>query len=165
MGKPRFIAGLFVLVVVISAVLFLSSREKPSLKPHQVDTKTQSSPKMENFVLREAMYYERLSGSTLKCNLCFRRCLIPEGKRGFCRNRENRRGVLYTIVYARPSAVHIDPIEKEPQLHMLPGSDILCIGTAGCNFRCRFCHNWHETAGTLVHLDLDFWTGQVLNQL
>lgn len=50
---------------------------------------------------------------------------------------------MYNVVYARPSAVHIDPIEKEPQLHMLPGTEILCLGTAGCNFRCRHCHNWH----------------------
>ncbi len=92
--------------------------------------------------LREAMFYQRLERDEVQCQLCFRNCLIPVGKRGFCRNRENRNGRLYNIVYGRPSAVHIDPIEKEPQLHMLPGTQIFCLGTAGCNFRCRFCHNW-----------------------
>jgi pyruvate formate lyase activating enzyme len=93
--------------------------------------------------LREAMFYKKLEGGLTQCLICFRDCVIPPGKRGFCRNRENRNGVLYNLVYGRPSVVDFDPIEKEPQLHMLPGSGILCVGTAGCNFRCRHCHNWH----------------------
>lgn len=99
--------------------------------------------KAEDASLRETMFYERLKAKSVKCGICFRRCVIPEGGRGFCRNRENKGGVLYNIVYGRPSSVHIDPVEKEPQLHFLPGSPILCIGTAGCNFRCRQCQNWH----------------------
>ena len=94
--------------------------------------------------LREAMFYKKLEkDKKIECQLCFRKCIIPEGKRGVCRNRENQDGVLYNIVYAKPSAVHIDPVEKEPQLHMLPGTDILCLGTAGCNFQCKHCQNWH----------------------
>jgi len=93
--------------------------------------------------LKEAMFYERLDGNKIQCNICFRRCIVPPGGRGFCRVRENRDGRYYSLVYSSPSAVHVDPIEKEPQLHMLPGSEILCLGTAGCNFRCRHCHNWH----------------------
>lgn len=104
---------------------------------------SEATPKAEKTPIREAMFYEKLGGGKVRCQICFRRCIINEGKRGFCRNKENRTGVLYNIVYARPSAVHIDPIEKEPQLHMLPGTKILCLGTAGCNFRCRHCHNWH----------------------
>ncbi|MBU1871338.1 MAG: AmmeMemoRadiSam system radical SAM enzyme, partial [Candidatus Omnitrophica bacterium] len=99
-------------------------------------------PKAKEFLLKETMFYQKLENNSTQCDTCFRRCIIPEGRRGFCRNRENRAGVLYNIVYARPSAVHIDPIEKEPQLHFLPGSEILCIGTAGCNFRCQHCQNW-----------------------
>ena len=107
---------------------------------------------------REAMFYEKLPAAAgrdkniVSCKLCFRKCVIPEGKRGFCKNRENREGKLYNIVYGRPSAVHIDPIEKEPQLHMLPGSKIFCIGTAGCNFRCRHCHNWHLSQSSIEEL-------------
>lgn len=97
----------------------------------------------EAFAEREAMYYTRLDRSRVQCDLCFRNCNIREGNRGFCRNRENRQGKLYNVVYGRPSAVHTDPVEKEPQHHMLPGSEMLSLGTAGCNFRCRHCHNWH----------------------
>jgi len=93
--------------------------------------------------LREAMFYRKLGDKRVWCQLCFRKCTIAEGERGFCRNRENRKGTLYNLVHGKPAAVHIDPIEKEPQFHMLPGTEILCFGTASCNFRCRFCQNWH----------------------
>jgi len=91
---------------------------------------------------REAMYYTRLDRNRVQCDLCYRSCIINQGRRGFCRNRENRQGILYTVVHGRPSAVHTDPIEKEPQHHMLPGTNMLSLGTAGCNFRCLHCHNW-----------------------
>jgi len=91
----------------------------------------------------EAMYYTRLDGRRVQCELCFRRCIIPPGERGFCGNRKNVDGRLYTLVYGKPAALQIDPIEKEPLFHVLSGSRILCVGTAGCNFRCSFCHNWH----------------------
>lgn len=110
--------------------------------------KTGASPK-----LREAMFYQRLDNNEVRCRLCFRECFIVEGKKGFCRNRENRSGKLYNIVHSRPSAVHIDPIEKEPQLHMLPGTEILCLGTAGCNFRCRHCHNWQLSQRPIEEMD------------
>jgi len=93
--------------------------------------------------LREAMYYRRLPGKRVQCELCFRRCIIPPGQRGFCGNRRNIDGTLYTLVYGKPCAVQIDPVEKKPLLHVLPGSRFLSIGTAGCNFRCSFCINWH----------------------
>lgn len=91
---------------------------------------------------RPASHYRKLSESTVQCELCFRRCVILNGGSGHCTNRRNEEGRLYNVVYERPCAVHIDPIEKEPQYHMLPGSRILCIGTAGCNFKCIFCQNW-----------------------
>ncbi len=97
----------------------------------------------ERFNYREAMYYSVMERNRIRCELCYRACIIPAGRRGFCKNRENRRGILYNVVYGKPSAVNIDPIEKEPQHHMLPGENMICIGTAGCNFRCRHCHNWH----------------------
>ncbi|UCG35650.1 MAG: AmmeMemoRadiSam system radical SAM enzyme [Candidatus Omnitrophota bacterium] len=102
--------------------------------------------------LREAMFYEKLKGKDVQCQICFRKCIIKDGQRGFCRNRENRGGKLYNIVYAKVSALQIDPIEKEPTFHMLPGSDILCFGTAGCNFRCKFCHNWHLSQRSLEQM-------------
>lgn len=99
--------------------------------------------KKENPAGKEAMFYTRLEKNNVRCDLCNRNCIIQSGKRGFCRNRENRQGMLYSVVYGRPSAVHVDPVEKEPQHHMLPGTEMLSIGTAGCNFRCLHCHNWH----------------------
>jgi pyruvate formate lyase activating enzyme len=121
--------------VVIGGVVYIRSMGSVGMDV------VRPSPKVDGG--REAMFYERIGGGAVRCRICFRECVILEGKRGLCRNKENRNGILYNIVYGRPSAVHIDPIEKEPQLHMLPGTKILCIGTAGCNFRCRFCHNWH----------------------
>ncbi len=91
----------------------------------------------------EALFYSPAERNRVSCELCYRNCVIAPGRRGFCRNRENRRGTLYNVVYGRPSAVHVDPVEKEPQHHMLPGAEMLSLGTAGCNFRCLHCHNWH----------------------
>jgi len=93
--------------------------------------------------LHEALFYRQLEGNRVQCLMCFRGCTVPEGERGFCRNKVNIGGRYYTLVYGRPSALQIDPIEKEPHFHMLPGSYILCTGTASCNNRCKFCQNWH----------------------
>ena len=93
--------------------------------------------------LEEARYYVKLDGSWVQCQVCFRRCTVPEGGRGFCTNKINIEGRYYSLVYGRPSALQIDPIEKEPSFHMLPGATIFCTGTAGCNNRCKFCQNWH----------------------
>lgn len=92
---------------------------------------------------REARFYRKLPDGKVACQLCFRQCVIPEGSRGFCRNRENRNGTLSSLVYGKAAAVQLDPIEKEPMFHNLPGTTILCTGTASCNFRCKFCQNWH----------------------
>jgi pyruvate formate lyase activating enzyme len=75
--------------------------------------------------------------------MCFRTCTVPENGLGFCRNKKNVGGKYYTRVYAKPCALQIDPIEKEPSFHMLPGGTIFCTGTASCNNRCKHCHNWH----------------------
>lgn len=96
----------------------------------------------------KARFFKRLEDGGINCLLCFRGCVIPEGQRGFCRNRENRKGDLYSLVYGKPASIQLDPIEKEPMFHNLPGSDILCTGTASCNFRCKFCHNWHLSQRT-----------------
>jgi len=102
-----------------------------------------ATPRTSTIGLGEVMFYQTLDNKKIRCMTCFRMCVVGPGERGFCRVRENRDGKYYSLVYAQPSAVHVDPIEKEPQLHMLPGTDILCLGTVGCNFKCRHCHNWH----------------------
>ncbi len=97
----------------------------------------------EEVDVTEARYYRSLPNRAVQCELCFRGCRIPEGRNGFCRNRQNTDGTLRNVVYGQPSAVNVEPTEKEPMHHFLPGTNMLCIGTASCNFRCRFCHNWH----------------------
>ncbi|MDP3731695.1 MAG: AmmeMemoRadiSam system radical SAM enzyme [Candidatus Omnitrophota bacterium] len=92
--------------------------------------------------LKEASFYEKLKNKFVQCQLCPRKCIIPDGKRGFCGVRENRDGILYVLSYAKPVAIHIDPIEKKPLFHFLPASTAFSIATAGCNLRCKFCQNW-----------------------
>lgn len=89
----------------------------------------------------EAYLYSQLDGGKVVCNLCHHRCSIRDGKRGICGVRENRSGILYTLVYDKLIARHIDPIEKKPLYHFMPGSLSYSIATVGCNLKCRFCQN------------------------
>jgi pyruvate formate lyase activating enzyme len=79
---------------------------------------------------------------TVKCTLCPADCRLENFQVGACRARMNREGKLITLVYGRVCAVHVDPIEKKPIFHMLPGSGAFSIATPGCNLTCRFCQNW-----------------------
>ena len=90
----------------------------------------------------EAQFYKKLNHGKVLCYLCPRYCEIGAGQTGFCFVRKNESGALYSLAYASPYAVHIDPIEKKPLSHFLPGTKILSIGTAGCNLGCKFCQNW-----------------------
>jgi pyruvate formate lyase activating enzyme len=92
-------------------------------------------------LMKEAYLYEKLEGGKVRCSLCNHRCVIKEGAKGICGVRENRDGVLMTLVYGKIIAGHVDPIEKKPLFHFLPGSRSYSIATVGCNFRCRFCQN------------------------
>jgi len=89
----------------------------------------------------EAYLYESLRDNEVRCNLCNHRCNIKNHRRGICGVRENHGGVLETLVYGKVIARHIDPIEKKPLYHFLPGSLSYSIATVGCNFKCRFCQN------------------------
>ena len=89
----------------------------------------------------QAYLYKTLKDNKVKCNLCNHRCVIKEGERGICGVRENQEGTLKTLVYGNLIARHIDPIEKKPLFHLLPGSLSYSIATVGCNFRCLFCQN------------------------
>jgi len=102
--------------------------------------------------LREAMFYKNVNGQTVQCLLCPRECVIHEGRRGFCRNRENQKGKLYSIVYGKPSVVDIGPIEKAPLYHFVPGHFRLCLTCASCNLRCKYCQNWHLSQRGLEEL-------------
>jgi pyruvate formate lyase activating enzyme len=89
----------------------------------------------------EAYLYEKTEDRKVKCNLCSHRCVIKEGSRGICSVRENQAGILKSLVYGKIIAQHIDPIEKKPLFHMLPGSLSYSIATVGCNLKCKFCQN------------------------
>ncbi len=89
------------------------------------------------------MLYERLNGDKVRCKLCAHRCRIRDGKRGVCLVRENQRGMLLTHAYGKSNSHGVDPVEKKPLFHFYPGSTTYSIATAGCNFHCRFCQNWH----------------------
>ena len=90
---------------------------------------------------REASLYVKLDGQVVQCALCAHRCRIQPGKDGICGVRENRDGVLYTLVYGKAISAAVDPIEKKPLYHFYPGSTSFSIATVGCNFRCTFCQN------------------------
>ena len=92
--------------------------------------------------LVEARFYEKLPNRKIRCNLCPRQCLIDDLERGYCGVRENQGGTYHTLVYGNPCSVHIDPIEKKPLFHFLPGSAAFSIATVGCNVLCKFCQNW-----------------------
>jgi pyruvate formate lyase activating enzyme len=103
--------------------------------------------------MREAMFYKNEHETTVQCLLCPRECVIPDGKRGFCRNRENQGGTLYTLVYGKPAVVDIGPIEKAPLYHLIPGHFRLCLTCASCNLRCKHCQNWHLSQKSFEELD------------
>jgi pyruvate formate lyase activating enzyme len=96
-------------------------------------------------MIKEAMLYEKIQGkedNRVHCFLCSHQCRISDTKFGVCRVRQNRGGVLYTHVYGETIAMNIDPVEKKPLYHFLPGSRSFSIATKGCNFQCGFCQNW-----------------------
>ena len=92
--------------------------------------------------MKEALLYKKLPDGEVLCSLCSHRCRIQNGNSGICGVRVNKGGVLYTLVYAKAVALNVDPIEKKPLYHYLPGSLSFSIAAAGCNFRCGFCQNW-----------------------
>ena len=88
------------------------------------------------------MLWESLDGQKVRCQLCGHKCVIAAGEYGLCRVRQNVAGTLKSHSYAAVVAMNVDPIEKKPLFHFLPGTQSLSIATAGCNFQCEFCQNW-----------------------
>jgi len=100
------------------------------------------SSQSDSQFVTEARFYEKLQTKKIKCKLCPRGCTVGDRERGYCGVRENRGGTYYTLVHSRVCTAHIDPIEKKPLFHYLPGSLALSLATAGCNVNCKFCQNW-----------------------
>lgn len=92
--------------------------------------------------LRDRRHHDSDKEPVVKCLLCAQKCTISRGERGRCRARMNVKGELRTLVYGRPMATQVDPIEKKPFYHFLPGSEAFSLATSGCPLRCKFCQNW-----------------------
>jgi pyruvate formate lyase activating enzyme len=101
--------------------------------------------------MNEAGFWESLADQKVHCHLCAHECKIDPGKRGICRVRENRNGTLYSLVYGRIISENIDPIEKKPLFHFLPGSSSYSIATVGCNFGCLHCQNFEISQYPRLH--------------
>ncbi len=101
-----------------------------------------ASPAVAGVSLHEAQWYDRLGGNKIRCRVCPRECVVGDRERGFCGVKENRGGRYYTLVYGQCAALNVDPIEKKPLFHFLPGSVALSLATAGCNMDCKNCQNW-----------------------
>src|SRR5271157_4723607 len=91
---------------------------------------------------REASWYKKLPENRVECQLCPRGCQVADAERGGCGVRENHGGTYVTLVHGLACTVHLDPIEKKPFFHVLPGAQALSYATAGCNVECKFCQNW-----------------------
>ena len=103
---------------------------------------------------KEAEFYHVLPDKAVQCNLCYHFCKIRNGRSGLCRTRIHRGGKLFTLNYRLPVSISIDPVEKKPLYHFLPGTRTLSLGTFGCNFRCGNCQNWEisQSSGEDVKL-------------
>lgn len=99
--------------------------------------------------MHEARLYQKLEDNTVRCSLCAHRCTIKDGKHGICGVRINRGGTLYAATFGKVIAEAVDPIEKKPLYHFLPGSLSYSLGSVGCNFHCVHCQNWQISQQTL----------------
>lgn len=105
---------------------------------------------------REAKFYDKLPNRMVQCRLCPRECVVPPGERGFCRVRENRGGTYSTLVHSRVVAAHVDPVEKKPLFHFMPGALAFSVASVGCNVNCKFCQNWQISQARPEQLRAEF---------
>ncbi len=117
-----------------------------------------------DYYVKPAKMWTKLEGGAVQCRLCPNGCRLDDGERGICRVRKNIRGSLFTLVYSRIAAAHVDPIEKKPLYHFLPGSTACSVATAGCNISCRFCQNWQLSQSNPEDLDAERITPEDLSR-
>jgi len=96
----------------------------------------------EDLPAHEASWYKKLEGTKVECELCPQGCSVADLERGTCGVRENRAGTYVTLVHSLACSVHVDPVEKKPLFHVLPGEQAFSFAAAGCNVECKFCQNW-----------------------
>src|SRR4030095_16152528 len=114
--------------------------------------------KRDSLRMKEALWWQTEDDGKILCTLCPRFCRLGEGQAGFCYIRKNVDGKLYSLGYGTSTGVAIDPIEKKPLNHFLPGTGVLSFGTAGCNLGCRFCQNWSISKARLDQHDSEIAT-------
>jgi pyruvate formate lyase activating enzyme len=100
--------------------------------------------------MKRAILFRIISCKKVQCIACERKCIIDENKKGWCKTRVNIGGRLFSLIHGEVASISINPIEKKPVFHFLPGSRWLSIGSLGCNFRCPGCQNWE-----LAHSDIE----------
>lgn len=135
--------------IILGAVAIVFVAYLPYFLIHKFKTQTASVVnKLNNQIkqntsnLHQAMWWHKLDNNFVQCDLCPNRCRLSEGQIGLCRARQNIGGKLYTLNYGQPVAVHVDPIEKKPLFHFMPGAQAYSLAAAGCNLRCQYCQNW-----------------------
>ena len=127
-------------MVVLGAAGAASALQPPPLSAAM--PQRGSSAAGDDLPAREASWYKKLEEGRVECQLCPQKCTVADMERGMCGVRENRGGIYYTLVHGLACAVHVDPIEKKPFFHVMPGEKALSFSTAGCNVECKFCQNW-----------------------
>ncbi len=135
----KILAFLFFCAVAGLAALLVHSRERARSAEAAVPPPAAPGAGGE---LHEAAWYEKLAGGRVHCQLCPNSCRLSDGQIGMCRVRKNVGGKLFTLSYGQIAAIHVDPIEKKPFFHVLPGAQAFSLATPGCNMRCLFCQNW-----------------------
>ncbi len=108
-------------------------------------------------------YFIKLLNKKIKCLLCRHYCKLRDKQIGICGVNENKNGKLKTLVYAHPSALNLDPIEKKPIYHILPNSTSLSFGTVGCNFKCPFCQNWEISQERAINKEMKISPEQMVD--
>ncbi len=105
--------------------------------------------------MKELYLYKKLSNNQAQCLRCSHYCIISEGEVGICGTVKNIQGRLYSLNYKKLCAINIDPIEKKPFYHFLPGTNSLSIASAGCNFACYSCQNWYISQGPKLYKKIE----------
>lgn len=135
-NKIIFAAGIITFLGFLPWILLQNNKNQVSNLLEKI------APAQDVSNLKEAMYYSQMADGQLRCNLCPNRCSLETGQTGICRVRKNIDGKLYSLVYNKPITTHVDPIEKKPLFHFLPGARAYSLATVGCNLSCQHCQNW-----------------------
>lgn len=136
MGSAAWLAG------AATAYAFWPSKDTGAVKNIRGRVARGDAPPVPGPYSHEAYAFRKLDSGRVVCQVCPHHCMLSPGDRSVCRSKVNIDGTLYTLAYGNPCAVHVDPVEKKPLYHFLPGIQVFSLAVAGCNFRCLNCQNW-----------------------